>query len=101
MASPSQLVRGRAAVAAVNQLARNSDEWANTTFFAKEQVHVGVALGLLPDGVSAAAVGRSALIPSVHYWAEAGLGPRQDIAFHTPVWTYQLLYWAGRDRPLG
>jgi hypothetical protein len=96
-----QAVQARAAVAAVNQLARNSDEAANDTFFAKQKVEIGAVVGLLPPGVSAAAIGRSALIPSMPNWAESGLGARQDVRFHAPIWSYQLLFWAGRERPFG
>jgi hypothetical protein len=95
-----QVVAARAAVAAVNQLARNSDSAANDTFFAKEKVETGAVLALLPPGVSAAAIGRSALIPNVHYWAESGLGARQDVVYRAPTWTYQILFWAGRERAL-
>lgn len=96
-----QVVAARAAVAAVSYLSRNSDSASNNTFFAKEKVEMGAVVGLLPPGVSAAAVGRSALIPSVHYWAESGLGARQDVRFRAPTWTYQLLFWAGRERTFG
>jgi hypothetical protein len=96
-----EAVAARAAVAAVMPLARNSDAVANNTFFAKERVELGAVVGLLPPGVSAAAVGRSALIPGQPAWAEAGLGARQDVTFHAPVWTYQILHWAGRERPFG
>jgi hypothetical protein len=88
-------------VAAVNYLSRNSDSASNNTFFAKENVEMGAVLALLPPGVTAVAVGTSALIPAQHYWTEAGLGARQDIHFRAPTWTYQLLFWAGREREFG
>jgi hypothetical protein len=93
-----EVVAARAAVAAVTLVARNSDSAANDTFFAKERVQMAAALGLLPPGVSAFAVGRSALIPGQPYWTDAGLGARQDVKFRAPIWTYQLLFWAGRER---
>jgi hypothetical protein len=96
-----QVVPARAAVAAVNYLARNSDSASNNTFFAKERVRMGAVLGLLPPGVSGQAVGKSALIPGQHYWDEAGLGARQDVQFKAPTWIYQLLFWAGRERNFG
>jgi hypothetical protein len=96
-----QVVPGRAAVAAASYLSRNIDSASNNTFFAKERVEMGAAVGLLPPGVSAGAVGRSALIVGQHYWTEAGLGARQDVRFHAPVWTHQLLHWAGRERNFG
>ena len=94
-------VLARGAVAAVSYLSRNSDSASNNTFFAKERVEMGAVLGLLPPGVSGLSVGRSALIVGQHYWVEAGLGARQDVTFRAPVWTYQLLYWAGREREFG
>jgi hypothetical protein len=95
------VVPARAAVAAVNLVARNSDSAANDTFRAKAKVEMAAALGLLPPGVSAAAIGASALVPHAHHWAESGLGARQDVRFRAPIWTYQLLFWAGRERPFG
>jgi hypothetical protein len=96
-----EAVAARAAVAVVTSLARNSDSAANDTFFAKERIQLGAVVGVLPPGVSAPAIGRSALIPGQPAWAASGLGARQDVTFKAPVWTYQILHWAGRERPFG
>lgn len=96
-----QVVPARAAVAAVSYLSRNSDSASNNTFFAKERVEMGAVVALLPPGVTAAAVGKSALIVGQHYWQEAGLGARQDVRFRAPTWAYQLLFWAGQEREFG
>jgi hypothetical protein len=88
-------------VAAVSYLSRNSDSASNDTFFAKERVQIGAVVGLLPPGVTAAAVGKSALIFGQHYGTDAGVGARQDVRFRAPTWTYQLLFWAGRERGFG
>lgn len=93
-----QVVPARAAVLAASLLARNIDEANNTLVFAKASHHMGVVAVLLPPGVSAAALGMNALIPSTAGWRDAGLGEKQSVDFHAPVWTYELLFWAGRER---
>jgi len=97
----THVVPARAAVAAVQMYARNSDSNSNDTFFAKETVPIHAKVGLLPPGVSAAAVGRGALIPAMPTWAEAGLGAPQVVEFRAPVWAYQILFWAGQERTFG
>ncbi len=96
-----QVVPARAAVAAVAQTARNSDSAANTTFFAKESVTMHAKVGLLPPGVSAAAHGRGAQIPSPATGGESGRGAPPTLEFRAPVWCYQILFWAGRERAFG
>jgi hypothetical protein len=94
----AQVVPARAALVAVNELARNSDSAANTQFFAKENEEMGAVVALLPPGVSAPALGLNALIPGSAGWRDAGLGEKQSVRFRAPVWTFQLLFWAGRER---
>ena len=62
---------------------------------------MGAVVVLLPPGVSAPALGMNALIPLTAGWQEAGLGEKQSVDFHVPVWTYELLFWAGRPRLTG
>ena len=93
-----QVVPARAAVLAASLISRNQDSASNTLVSATATHHMGVAVVLLPPGVSAPALGMNALIPTTAGWREAGLGEKQSVDFHAPVWTYELLYWAGRER---
>lgn len=93
-----QVVPARAAVLAASLLARNRDSASNTLVSATADHHMGAVLVLLPPGASAAALGMNALIPTTAGWREAGLGEKQSVDFHAPVWTYELLFWAGRER---
>ncbi len=99
--SDTQVVPARAAVLAASLLARNQDSASNTLVSATASHHTGAVLVLLPPGVSAPALGLNALIPGTAGWQEAGLGEKQSVDFHAPVWTYELLFWAGRPRATG
>ena len=90
--SDTQVVPARAAVLAASLLARNQDSASNTLVSASASHHMGAVVVLLPPGVSAPALGMNALIPGTAGWQEAGLGEKQSVDFHAPVWTYAVSY---------
>lgn len=55
-----------------------------------------VAVALLPPGVRAAALGRSALTPGTAEWSEAGMGPAHGVSLRIPAWCAQIVRWHGR-----
>lgn len=95
-----QAVPGRAAVLAVDRV-QSSREGPNDAFWATERVPLAAATVLLAPGVAAAALGRDALIHGAPAWREAGLGETQRVRFTAPTWCYQILFWAGKERPEG
>ena len=91
----------RAAVLAVSEHV-STDSQGSGSLWAGEKLPVGMKVVVLPTGVSAAALGRGALfVPGSREWTEAGLGDPQVVELDVPAWAFQLLYWAGRERPEG